>query len=100
MIKRWQASQCCRTPGLSASWMHCSSGAFPEPIPAKGEANSEKFQTVWDESRSPQLLAAWPNITCEGMECGATDVASCHSSAGCSIGAVWREGAHDLLQQE
>lgn len=39
IIKCWQASQCWRTPGLSASWIHCSSGAFPEPIPGRGKAS-------------------------------------------------------------
>lgn len=35
MIRCLQLVQCCSTPGLWASWMHCSREAEPEPIPGK-----------------------------------------------------------------
>lgn len=35
MIRCRQLVQCCSTPGLWASSMHCSRGAEPEPIPGK-----------------------------------------------------------------
>lgn len=51
-------------------------------------------------SKSSEPFAVGQAITCKGVESSATDVTSRHSRAGCSVGDVGREGAHDPLQQE
>lgn len=116
IIKCWQLNQCWRTPVLWANSIHWSSGAFPEPIPNERRecrvtillASLSKCQELPGPFHSSSQEHSKPGkvlkqkvilLTCKGMERGATNMTSCHSCAGCSIGALWGEWTHNLFQQ-
>lgn len=67
MMRCRQLLQCCSTPGLWASAMHCSRGAEPEPIPGKRtrgrNVNSRQQKHEWTARvRTPKLQLLYIEI--------------------------------------
>lgn len=92
---------------LAHPWPLCQLDAlFQRCLPRADPCHRTKTQCfrilliLWEGSNSSQPVAVGLAITCKGVESSATDVTSRHSRAGCSVGDVRREGAHDPLQQE